>query len=91
MHYRLRTGRPFFSISNFLIQISVLSFLESGPLDPSEQHDRLNHAISTGEREVDAVNSRLRCFGGASRLWAGVCAPMSKRDLEGYPNLDIDG
>lgn len=74
----------------FDTNISVV-LLESGPPDPSEQHDRLNNAISTGEREVDAVNSRLRCFGGASRLWAGVCAPMSKRDLEGYANLEIDG
>lgn len=72
----------------FDTNISVV-LLESGPIDPNEQHDRLNHAISKGEREVDTVNSRLRCFGGAGRLWAGVCAPMSEKDFEGYPNLGI--
>lgn len=74
----------------FDTDISVV-ILESGPVDPSEQHDKLNHCISTGVREVDGVNSRLRCFGGAGRLWAGVCAPMSNSDFEGYPHLGING
>src|SRR5690606_37141566 len=33
------------------------------------------------------ANHLSRCFGGASRLWAGVVAPLDSRDFEGSRNL----
>lgn len=56
--------------------------LESGSINPNGEHQKLNKGFSSGPRELNLLNSRLRCFGGAGKLWAGVCRPMSDSDFE---------
>ena len=55
--------------------------LESGDVDPTKQHQELNKGFSRGKRKLDLANSRLRCFGGAGRLWAGVCRPFDPSEF----------
>ncbi len=56
--------------------------LESGKINPSSYHQNLNEGYSIGPRSLNLVSSRLRCFGGAGKLWAGVCRPMDNYDFE---------
>jgi len=56
--------------------------IESGGENPEVEYQELNSGSNSGERFLDVKNSRLRCFGGASRLWAGVCRPYSIDDFE---------
>jgi|SaaInlStandDraft_4_1057021.scaffolds.fasta_scaffold00748_16 choline dehydrogenase-like flavoprotein len=76
------------------------AILESGEIEPKAEYQKLNHGYSKGERKLDLISSRLRCFGGAGKLWAGVCRPMSSFDFKkrffkysgwpiSYSDLDI--
>jgi choline dehydrogenase-like flavoprotein len=55
--------------------------LESGEVNPNMQHRELNEGHSKGPRKLDLVNSRLRCLGGAGKLWAGVCRPFDPEEF----------
>jgi choline dehydrogenase-like flavoprotein len=61
--------------------------LESGDIDPSNKHQELNKGYSNGKRKLNLANSRLRCFGGAGRLWAGVCRPFDPAE---FNVLDVE-
>ena len=56
--------------------------LESGDIDINKQHQELNKGFSSGKRKLDLANSRLRCFGGAGKLWAGVCRPFDPSEFK---------
>jgi len=56
--------------------------IESGDLNPGKKHQELNKGYSKGKRKLDLANSRLRCFGGAGKLWAGVCRPFDPSEFE---------
>jgi choline dehydrogenase-like flavoprotein len=57
--------------------------LESGEVNPNQQFRELNEGYSIGPRKLDLVNSRLRCVGGAGKLWAGVCRPFDPEEFDG--------
>jgi len=65
--------------------------LESGGIEPDADYSELNKGISTGPRELDTQNSRIRCFGGASRIWAGVCRPFSEDDFSKKSFVPLSG
>jgi len=65
--------------------------LESGSLDPTYEHQLLNKGESIGPRKLNLLDSRLRCFGGAGKLWAGMCRPMSAQDFKKREYMDISG
>lgn len=56
--------------------------LESGSDDIEAEFQDLNKGVNVGSRYLDLENSRLRCFGGAGKIWAGVCRPLSEIDLQ---------
>ena len=56
--------------------------LESGEVSPKPQYRELNEGYTKGPRKLDLVNSRLRCVGGAGKLWAGVCRPLDPEEFD---------
>ena len=68
-----------------------VAILESGITNLSQRHDRLNEAHSTGEREIDPINSRSRRYGGAMQIWAGTSAPFSEVELLDRKEIGISG
>ena len=70
---------------------SKVILLESGGLNPSFAHNELNKGVNSGSRFLSLDASRMRCFGGASRIWAGVCAPFNKEDFEQKPYVPLSG
>jgi choline dehydrogenase-like flavoprotein len=66
-------------------------FIESGGLEPSEEYNELNKGINSGPRFLSLNSSRSRCFGGASRIWAGVCSPFSDDDFIEKSYLPLSG
>lgn len=58
-----------------------VTILESGLKSQSSFHRKLNKGENSGELFLDLQNSRARCFGGSSVLWAGVCRPLEKNDF----------
>jgi choline dehydrogenase-like flavoprotein len=56
--------------------------LESGSEEIDAEFQDLNKGINVGSRYLDLESSRLRCFGGAGKIWAGVCRPLSKVDFQ---------
>jgi choline dehydrogenase-like flavoprotein len=56
--------------------------LESGSEEIDAEFEDLNKGINVGSRYLDLENSRLRCFGGAGKIWAGVCRPLSEVDFQ---------
>ena len=55
--------------------------LESGSVEPDSKYDVLNEGINSGPTYLALDSARIRCFGGASRIWAGVCSPFSPEDF----------
>lgn len=76
-------------VSKFFNTDIKVVILESGKNTDSEMHSKLNEALSIGEREIDALNSRIRKYGGASQLWAGTSAPFSINDFIDRPEVNI--
>lgn len=58
-----------------------ICLLESGGLRSERDSQALNDAISVGPHAFDASISRLRTFGGATRIWGGGCIPFSSLEL----------
>ena len=77
--------------SKFLDTDISICILESGNKKLTPSHLRLNEALSVGEREVDALNSRPRRYGGSSQVWAGTSAPFSIHEFENRPELGLEG
>jgi len=77
------TGPAGLSIVSKLLKINKkIILLESGNLSDTGDHDFLNIGKSIGPRFLDVQSSRLRTFGGAGKLWAGVCRHFSLNDFE---------
>lgn len=68
--------------SQFVDSDVKVIILESGRVDPDPLFQQLNEGESAGPRKVNLTGSRLRCFGGAGKIWAGVCRPVSEQDLK---------
>lgn len=65
--------------------------LESGGTQPLPEYETLNTGKNTGPLFLDLSNSRKRCFGGASKIWAGVCRPLDTRDFSKRDYLPLSG
>lgn len=59
-----------------------IAILESGGIEPEDDYQELNNGNNSGPSYLSLYSSRLRCFGGAGKLWAGHCAPFSSDDFE---------
>ena len=82
------SGPAGLAVASKLIDEDIkFAILESGDISPNKQHQELNKGFSKGKRKLDLVNSRVRCFGGAGKLWAGVCRPI---DPSEFDNKDSD-
>ena len=68
-------------VSKLLKSDLKVVLLESGLKDTSLVHQELNYGRSSGPRELNLSASRLRVFGGAGKLWAGVCRPLGKDEF----------
>jgi choline dehydrogenase-like flavoprotein len=65
--------------------------LESGGIEPSVNYNELNKGENSGPRFLSLDGARTRCFGGASRIWAGHCAPFAKEDFQKHPFVPLSG
>jgi len=72
------------SIANELAGTSLeVLVLESGGLENEPNTQSLYDIESTGvPRRLNQENSRLRIFGGTSRIWTGRCAPLDDEDFD---------
>ncbi|MGY1521611.1 FAD-dependent oxidoreductase [Luteimonas sp. A482] len=55
--------------------------LEGGGLRSERASQALNAGESIGPHALDPAFSRLRTFGGSTRLWGGGCIPMSSIEM----------
>jgi choline dehydrogenase-like flavoprotein len=86
------TGPAGISVAkNFLGSKLKVGMLESGGLNAEAKFDQLNEGKNSGPRYLSLDASRLRCFGGAAGLWAGVCAPFSSDDFLYKPFVPLSG
>lgn len=77
-----------------------VAVLESGGLELTSQSMDLNHGESVGLAYFPLAAARLRCFGGTTNHWGGVCRPFRRDDfdhqawtpLSGWPinKADVD-
>ena len=65
--------------------------LESGGIDPEPEYQQFNQGENSGPSFLSLSASRLRCFGGASRIWAGKCAPFRDHEFEKKPFIPLSG
>ena len=77
--------------SKFVSKKLRVVILESGGVNPEEKYQQLNKGENVGKRRLDLVSSRLRCFGGAGKIWAGVCRPMSAQDFKSRKYVKYSG
>ena len=68
-----------------------ISILESGGIESEDDYQELNNGNNSGPSYLSLYSSRLRCFGGAGKLWAGHCAPFSSDDFEKKPFDKLSG
>ena len=68
-----------------------ICLLESGGFD----HDPVTQSLGVGENVgmpyYDLDDSRLRFFGGTTRIWGGRCAPLDRIDFETRPWVPHSG
>ena len=77
------TGPAGISVAKKLLDSGLkVVMLESGGMVPESEYQRLNKGENSGPSFLDLYSSRLRCFGGASGLWAGGCAPFKSDDFD---------
>jgi len=65
--------------------------LESGGRSPKPEYENLNTGKNTGPLFLDLSNSRKRCLGGASKIWAGVCRPLEVEDFQKRKAVPFSG
>lgn len=77
------TGPAGLSVAKQLLGTNLkIAILESGGLEPEPEYQELNDGYNSGPSFLSLDSSRLRCFGGAGKIWAGHCAPFKKDDFE---------
>jgi len=65
--------------------------LESGGELPEHKYQELNQGENSGPSFLSLDASRLRCFGGASKLWAGFCSPYKNDEFDEKPFIPLSG
>jgi choline dehydrogenase-like flavoprotein len=59
--------------------------LESGMEAPTATHQKLNYGHNSGARFFDSEKTRVRCFGGASQIWGGICGVFDEYEVSHPP------
>ena len=86
------TGPAGISVAKKLLDSGLkVVMLESGGIVPESEYQQLTKGINSGPSFLSLDASRLRCFGGASRLWAGVCAPFKSDDFDKKSFIPLSG
>ena len=86
------TGPAGISVAKQLLGADLkIAILESGGLEPEPEYQELNQGINSGPRYLSLDGSRLRCFGGAGKLWAGHCAPFKSDDFDKKSYVPLSG
>lgn len=65
--------------------------LESGGMLPEAEYQQLNKGENAGPSFLSLDASRLRCFGGASGLWAGHCSPFKSDEFDKKEFIPLSG
>jgi choline dehydrogenase-like flavoprotein len=65
--------------------------LESGGELPEPKYQQLNKGENSGPSFLSLDASRMRCFGGASKLWAGYCSPFKSDEFDKKSFIPLSG
>ena len=86
------TGPAGISVAKQLLGTNLkIAILESGGLEPESEYQELNEGINSGPSYLSLDSSRLRCFGGAGKLWAGHCAPFKSDEFDKKSYVPLSG
>jgi choline dehydrogenase-like flavoprotein len=86
------TGPAGISVAKKLLSTDLkIAILESGGLEPEPEYQELNEGINSGPSYLSLEGPRLRCFGGAGKLWAGHCAPFKSDEFEKKSYVPLSG
>ena len=77
------TGPAGISVAKNLLDTGRrIVMLESGGMLPEPKYQQLNKGENSGPSFLSLDSSRLRCFGGAGKIWAGYCAPFKSDEFD---------
>ncbi len=86
------TGPAGLSVAKKLLGTELrVAILESGGLEPESRYQELNEGKNSGPRFLSLDGARLRCFGGAGKLWAGHCAPFEDDEFKAKSFIHLSG
>ena len=86
------TGPAGISVARKLLGTDLkIVILESGGLEPEPEYQELNEGINSGPSYLSLEGPRLRCFGGAGKLWAGHCAPFESDEFDKKSYVPLSG
>lgn len=86
------SGPAGISVAKQLLETNKrIAILESGGLEIEDEYHDLNQGINSGPNYLSLDNSRLRCFGGAGKLWAGHCVPFKKDEFDKKLFIPLSG
>ena len=86
------TGPAGISVAKQLLGTELkIAILESGGFEPEPEYQELNEGINSGPSHLSLESPRLRCFGGAGKLWAGHCAPFERDEFEKKSYVPLSG
>ena len=63
-----------------------VALMEGGGIEPSAQSQAIYEGENVGLPYFPLASSRIRAFGGTSRVWAGQCPPMDAADFRAKPH-----
>jgi len=86
------TGPAGISVTKQLLDTNFsIVVLESGGLQPEARYQELNKGENSGPSFLSLDASRMRCFGGAGKIWAGYCSPFKKDEFKKKEFIPLSG
>ena len=86
------TGPAGISVAKQLLDTGRrIVMLESGGILPEPEYQQLNKGENSGPSFLSLDASRIRCFGGASKLWAGYCSPFKSDEFDKKSFIPLSG
>jgi choline dehydrogenase-like flavoprotein len=86
------TGPAGISVAKQLLDTDHrIVMLESGGMLPEDKYQKLNKGENSGPSFLSLDASRIRCFGGASKLWAGYCSPFKSDEFDKKSFIPLSG
>jgi len=86
------TGPAGISVAKQLLDTDHrIVMLESGGVLPEPKYQQLNKGENSGPSFLSLDASRMRCFGGASKLWAGYCSPFKSDEFDKKSFIHLSG